>query len=198
MKIKLTRLQKEIVIWMIFFSVCAASGLIYVNTLENDHEGIIRLHILASSDSKEDQALKLKVRDKVIQYMEGQESVEESREYIESHLDDIEEIANGVIADEGFDYKAKARLGVFFIPEKSYEDLTLPAGNYEALRITLGKGHGMNWWCVIFPNLCLIDEDAVTDAVDEEGEESEGHDRSSGRIILKSKIKEEIKSIMNQ
>ncbi|MDD6042910.1 MAG: stage II sporulation protein R [Eubacteriaceae bacterium] len=194
MKIKLTRLQREIVIWMIFFSVCAISGLIYVNTLENDHEGIIRLHILASSDSKEDQALKLKVRDKVIQYMEGQESIEESREYIESHLDDIEEIANGVIAAEGFEYKAKARLGVFFIPEKCYEDLTLPAGNYEALRITLGKGQGMNWWCVIFPNLCLIDEDAV----DEEGEESEDPDRSSDRIILKSKVKEKIKSIMNQ
>ena len=122
------------------------------------------------------------VRDEIIKYMEGQDDLEECRKYIISHLDDIARKADNVIKAEGFDYESTAELGVFYIPRKSYEDLTLPAGNYEALRIILGEGQGQNWWCVIFPNLCLIDVDSEDAS-------------SSDRLIIKSKIKEKIRNI---
>lgn len=84
-------------------------------------------------------------------------NADESREYLLSHLDEIEKIAEKIIKENGYDYKATAELGVRWIPEKSYGDMTFPAGNYEALNITIGAGEGNNWWCVLFPPLCLID-----------------------------------------
>lgn len=131
----------------------------------NDHEGIIRLHVIANSDSVRDQQLKLKVRDAVIAYMDDQDelsTVSETRKHLEGNLDRLETIANGVIAAEGYDYDAEADLGIRYIPEKTYGDMTFPAGNYEALNITLGDGEGENWWCVVFPPLCLLDEGTMT------------------------------------
>lgn len=128
---------------------------------ENDYEGIIRLHVIANSNTVGDQALKLKVRDAVIAYMDDQPNlgtVDKTREHLEGNLDRLEAIANGVIAAEGYNYTAKADIGVRYIPEKNYGDITFPAGNYEALNITLGDGDGENWWCVLFPPLCLLDE----------------------------------------
>lgn len=127
----------------------------------NDHEGIIRLHVIANSDSVSDQRLKLKVRDAVIEYMDDQDelnTVGETRRHLKNNLGRLETIANGVIAAEGYDYDAKADLGIRYIPEKTYGDMTFPAGNYEALNITIGDGEGQNWWCVVFPPLCLLDE----------------------------------------
>lgn len=127
----------------------------------NDHEGIIRLHVIANSNTVSDQKLKLKVRDAVIAYMDDQDelsTVSETRSHLKGNLDRLETIANGVIAAEGYDYSAKADLGIRYIPEKTYGDMTFPAGNYEALNITLGDGAGANWWCVVFPPLCLLDE----------------------------------------
>ena len=137
----------------------------YIGDIENDHEGIIRLHVIANSNDAEDQALKLKVRDGIIAYMDQQDDLtttEETREYLRSDLDRLETIANGIIASEGYDYTAKAKLGIRYIPEKTYGDITFPAGNYEALNITLGEGEGENWWCVLFPPLCLLDEGTIT------------------------------------
>lgn len=173
---RLTLLQKEIIAWIIFFSLCAGVGIYYINHLPNEHPGIIRLHVIANSDAEEDQELKLKVRDEIIRFMEGQESLGDARSYINDNIDSIEAISERVIEENGYDYPARAKLGVTFIPEKSYEDLTLPAGNYEALNITLGRGDGQNWWCVIFPQLCLI------------GEKDSEH-----KLVLKSKIKEMMK-----
>ncbi len=181
---RLTVLQKELCVWIAVFAVAAVLGVFYIEHTPNDHPGIIRLHVIANSNSPEDQALKLAVRDEIIRMMEGQEDLEDARSYIDGHLDEIETAAEKVIREKGFDYPASAKRKVVFIPEKRYEDLTLPAGNYEALRITLGRGEGHNWWCVIFPQLCLIgepDEEAA-------GEEAEGT-----KIVLKSKIKEMIK-----
>ena len=145
--------------------------------MENEHEDIIRFHVIANSDSAEDQALKLKVRDGVLeavneelvretmaQYVDAGEDitkveldVTDSREYIQENLAMIEEIAEEIIQGEGYDYEVSAELGVRWIPEKTYGDSTFPAGNYEALNITIGEGNGQNWWCVLFPPLCLID-----------------------------------------
>ena len=174
---KLTRLQKEIIGLLVILTIGVVSGTYYMDHLQNEHPGMIRLHIIANSDSPEDQMLKLKVRNELIAFMEGQENLEDARSYIDEHLDDIEICADEIIRESGFVYTASAERKVTFIPEKSYEDLTLPAGNYEALRVTLGEGKGQNWWCVIFPQLCLIGEDA-------DGE----------KLILKSKIKEILKA----
>ena len=173
MKYTLTKLQKE-VLMLILISLTLGGAILYGSEhAPNEHPGIIRLHVVANSDSPEDQMIKRKVRNEMIAAMEGQSDLEEARAYIDEHLVDMELTAEAVIASCGGDYQAKAERKVTFIPEKSYEDLTLPAGNYEALRITLGEGKGQNWWCVIFPQLCLI------------GEEADGE-----KLILKSKIKE--------
>ena len=133
----------------------------YIGDHENEHEGIIRLHVIANSNTVGDQALKLKVRDAVIAYMDNQKglsTVDETRTFLEHDLDRLETIANGIIAADGKDYSANANIGIRYIPEKTYGDITFPAGNYEALNITLGEGGGENWWCVLFPPLCLLDE----------------------------------------
>lgn len=139
-----------------------------------EHDGIIRFHVIANSNSEEDQALKLEVRDKVLQTINGQLiretmirhedsdmeamlTIDESRQYILDNLTEIQTIAEEVIAENGFDYPAQANLGRCWIPEKKYGDITYPAGNYEALNISIGEGAGENWWCVLFPPLCLID-----------------------------------------
>lgn len=177
----------------------------YIGDSQNQYEGIVRLHVLANSDTVGDQALKLKVRDAVIEYMEKQEdlhSAEETREYLGENLDRLEKIAEGVIASEGYDYSAKADLGVRYIPEKTYGDITFPAGNYEALNITIGRGEGENWWCVLFPPLCLLDEGTAADSVADESagsgdgtisEESDEDDENSSeaqRLRLRWKLAE--------
>lgn len=182
---KLTVLQKELLIWIVFFLLCAGIGALYIEHTPNRHPGMIRLHVIADSDELADQKLKLAVRDKIIGYMEGQESIEASREYIDANLDEIEKLAESVIDEHGFDYPARAERRVMFIPAKSYEDLTLPAGNYETLNVTLGRGDGENWWCVIFPQLCLVGEKRSGDS-DVNGD---------GKIVLKSKIKEMMKKM---
>lgn len=137
----------------------------YIGDGENNHEGIIRLHVIANSDTVADQSLKLKVRDAVIEYMNKQEdlrSVDDTRAYLEDNLGRLEKITEGVIASEGYDYSSSAEMGIRYIPEKAYGDITFPAGNYEALNITIGSGEGENWWCVLFPPLCLLDEGTET------------------------------------
>ena len=154
-------------------------------TVTNEYEGIIRLHVIANSDSDEDQQLKLKVRDAVISQVDdlnNKNDISESREWIASHLDDITSLAESVVRENGCNYSASAELGVRWIPEKTYGDMYFPAGNYEALTITLGKGEGENWWCVLFPPLCLITED-------EEELEKMGID-SQDQIQVKSWLKE--------
>lgn len=154
---------------LVTFALVVVMGFVLAATYEeteaaavNEYKGIIRLHVIANSDSVEDQNLKLKVRDAVIQEvsrLEAKKDIGESRKWLTSHLDDLEETANSVIAENDCNYRASAELGVRWIPEKTYGDMYFPAGNYEALTITLGKGEGQNWWCVLFPPLCLITED---------------------------------------
>ena len=157
----------------------------YTGERTNEHEGIIRLHVIANSDTVGDQALKLKVRDAVIEYMGKQEElkdIDDTREYLEGNKERLERIAEGVIAAEGYDYPAGVNMGVRYIPEKTYGDITFPAGNYEALNITIGSGAGQNWWCVLFPPLCLLDEGTAptsSEAIDKElSELSESADSS--------------------
>jgi stage II sporulation protein R len=124
-------------------------------------EAVIRFHVIANSDSEEDQKIKYKVRDGVLESvqaaMEEAENKEEAEQVLASQLDVITDAANEILAGEGVSYRAKAVMEETQFPEKTYGDLTFPAGTYEAVRLLLGTGEGKNWWCVMFPTLCLVD-----------------------------------------
>ena len=157
----------------------------YEDEPTNQYSGIIRLHVIANSDSADDQNLKLKVRDQIIKEvgsLEKSQDIEQSRSYLENHLKDMEKTAAKVIEENGKEYGAEADLGVRWIPAKTYGDMYFPAGNYEALNLTLGEGKGQNWWCVLFPPLCLIEEDQ--EAMDELGYTEDQ------QIEIKSKLME--------
>ena len=130
-------------------------------------EKILRFHVLANSDSSEDQDLKLKVRDEVGNYMAVQladvSSLEESEEVVSSHISEIERLAESVIQEEGYDYPVTASLENCIFPEKTYGEYTFPSGYYEALRVVIGEGEGQNWWCVMYPNLCFSGSMYMTD-----------------------------------
>ncbi len=131
----------------------------------NEHPGIIRMHVIANSNSPEDQKLKLKVRDEVLEYVSrytgNSKNIDETRLFLTGHRQELAETAKAVIAQNGYDYDIDVQLGVRWIKEKNYGDMIFPAGNYEALNITIGKGQGENWWCVLFPPLCLVKDKNV-------------------------------------
>lgn len=121
----------------------------------------IRLRILANSDSAADQLVKRLVRDEIVKAMNSwvtaPQTIEEARQTIIDHMPEIEQITANVLQSRGFDYMSSAELGMVPFPTKMYGNEVYPAGDYEALRITLGEGNGQNWWCVLFPPLCFID-----------------------------------------
>lgn len=125
-------------------------------------DNLIRLHVIADSDSEEDQRVKLKVRDRILREMsecfEGAESPEECKSIVRENMGKIIECANDELEKNGFDYTARVYFGHFDFPVKQYKNIILPAGNYEAVRVVLGTGSGQNWWCVMYPPLCFVDE----------------------------------------
>ncbi|WP_394138583.1 stage II sporulation protein R [Cytobacillus oceanisediminis] len=121
----------------------------------------IRLRILANSDDEEDQELKRKVRDavneEITEWVAELTSIEDARNLIQSRLPEIQKIAEEVVEEEGFDQKVNTDFGKVSFPTKLYGQFLYPAGEYEAILITLGEGKGANWWCVLFPPLCFLD-----------------------------------------
>ncbi|MDD5018236.1 MAG: stage II sporulation protein R [Eubacteriales bacterium] len=120
-----------------------------------------RLHIIANSDSAEDQQVKLVVRDAVLEItkdgMENCDNAEQAEEYITENIEIILKTANDTLIENGFGYAATATVGTCYFPEKSYQDITYPEGDYQALKVILGDGEGQNWWCVMFPPLCITE-----------------------------------------
>ncbi len=155
------------------FSLCLICILLSLKALNDDSSKsaaamqkdiaseIIRFHVIANSDSAGDQALKLKVKSAVTEslypVLSNATDVDEARQIVEKHLDQIEALADKVIEDNGYHYPVSASLEKGYFPIKVYGDLTLPPGQYEALRIEIGKAKGQNWWCVMFPPLCFVD-----------------------------------------
>ena len=123
---------------------------------------LIRFHVIANSDSDKDQKLKSKVRDEVISYLqpklENSNSIEESEKIIKNEYKTLENISKKVISKNGYNYIVKVGLEYSNFPAKQYSSVVLPAGKYKALRIIIGEGKGKNWWCVMFPPLCFIDD----------------------------------------
>ncbi len=122
-------------------------------------ENVLRLHVLANSDSPEDQALKLKVRDGILkvseEVFEGCQSVGEAEAVAREHLPLFKSVAERIISDNGYDYAVKVELSDTWFETRDYDGFSLPAGNYEALRVLIGEANGKNWWCVMFPSVCI-------------------------------------------
>lgn len=153
---------------------------------------VLRLHIIANSDSSEDQALKLKIRDRILEesgdLFEGVSDIDNAVLKAEQNADYYCEIANRVIKENGYDYKAEATVGYSYFETREYEDFTLPAGNYKSLIISLGEAKGKNWWCVIFPEVCI--PAATADLSDTVTEESSHIAEQPQRYIMRFKIAE--------
>lgn len=155
-------LKMTIILSFLLFIYITIYAISYAKYISNDiSESVFRLHVIANSDTKEDQDLKYKVRDKLIEYMNSLSSnyttKEEAIEVVKNHKNEFKQIALNTIKDEGFDYDVNINIGNFEFPTKHYGDISLPAGFYDALRVEIGEAKGQNWWCVMFPPLCFVD-----------------------------------------
>ena len=126
---------------------------------KNVSDNVFRLHILANSDSETDQNLKLRVRDKVLEYTEclykNADNLQNAEQLTKESLQDIANVAQKEVFDNGYSYQVKAEVRKIHFDTRYYENVTMPSGDYEALRITIGEGKGHNWWCVMYPSLCV-------------------------------------------
>lgn len=143
----------------IYTSICAFSYAEYIST--DISNSVFRLHVLANSDSKEDQDLKYKVRDSLLNYMNSIcsncSNKEEAINLVEQNQKIFKQIALDTIHNEGYNYDVNINIGNFEFPTKTYGDISLPTGFYDALRVEIGNAKGQNWWCVMFPPLCFVD-----------------------------------------
>lgn len=168
------------------------SDVVAVNSgldMDNPYADIMRFHVRANSDSDEDQELKLAVRDDVITMLKPLvadcDSVAKSKEVIVNNLENIYSTAVNTITEQGYDYPVKVYVTVEEFPAKTYGDLTFPAGKYQALRIDIGNALGQNWWCVMYPPLCFIDD--ATTVVSDDGKE----------ILRRNLTDEEYRALLN-
>ncbi len=137
--------------------------LVYILTLFEDRnilgENVVRLHVVANSDTQEDQAVKLEVRDAVMAFLEENMAqipdAHQAKQWLQAHLPEIEAVANQTLQVLGQQAEAVVTFLREAFPTKAYDSFSLPAGVYDALKITIGEGQGQNWWCVVFPSLCL-------------------------------------------
>lgn len=134
---------------------------------------VFRFHVIANSDSEEDQELKIKVKEAVVAYMRetlsGAENAAEAKAWAIRHKEELARVSEEVLRAEGCSDKVTAEVVRCEFPDKTYGDITFPAGWYDALRIRIGKAQGHNWWCVLYPNLCFMD--SVHAVVPKEGKD---------------------------
>lgn len=144
----------------VFFLIFSAYS--YASSISSDlSKSVFRLHVIANSDSDEDQSLKLQVRDKLLDYMNSitanVSSKDDAIKIAQDHQKDFQIIAEQTILDKGYSYPVTVEIGNYEFPTKHYGDITLPSGYYDALRVKIGDACGHNWWCVMFPPLCFVD-----------------------------------------
>ena len=150
-----------LLIFLLFLYVLIAATS-YTNAVcSSISENVFRLHVIANSNSDEDQNLKYIVRDAILDYInnisQSSNSKAEVISLVNNNIDEIKEIAQNTVYENGYDYNVVLSIGNFSFPTKTYGDISLPAGYYDALRVEIGSAKGENWWCVMFPPLCFID-----------------------------------------
>lgn len=151
--------KRILIAFLVLSSVLLFVGLLPIHGEAEIYDTVVRLHVLANSDSPEDQALKLKVRDAVLEItvpmLEGCKTQEEALALLESNGDALQAAAEAVITREGYDYPVHIQLGMEEYPQRNYDSFCFPGGEYASLRIGIGEAEGQNWWCCLFPPLCL-------------------------------------------
>ena len=160
--IKNSKIGISITLILLLFLYTTINAISYVEAVSTDiSDSVFRLHVIANSDSKEDQSLKYKVRDNLLKYMNNIcrdcSSKQEAIDLVTEHQEEFKQFALDTIKKEGYSYNVKINIGNFEFPTKQYGDISLPAGYYDALRVEIGEAKGRNWWCVMFPSLCFID-----------------------------------------
>ena len=155
------KVKNSLILLFLLFLYISISAISYVNAVSSDIENsVFRLHVIANSDTKEDQDLKYKVRDNLIKYMntlcKDITNKEEAIKISKLHEEDFLNIANNTIKENGYSYPVTIEFGNFSFPTKDYGDISLPAGYYDAIRVKIGEAKGQNWWCVMFPPLCFV------------------------------------------
>ena len=174
MKKKLLRIEISLLVALIICGVLNINA--FSQQCESIREKMLRMHVIANSDSEEDQQLKLKVRDAVLlageKVFDGSITATEAKEKITPHIDYLENVALDTIKNEGFDYGVEITVENEYFNTRTYDNIiTLPAGYYNAIKVIIGEGKGQNWWCVMFPPMCLptaVAECEISDVLTED------------------------------
>ena len=165
-------------------------GMLPVHGEAEIYDTVVRLHVLANSDSEEDQALKLKVRDAIIEVVspavEDCRSQSEAIAAIGGVMEEIQSTAEQVVASEGFDYPVSVQIGEEHYPTRTYENCAFPEGDYVSLRVGIGEAEGQNWWCCLFPPLCLSAASTEADSDNEDAFISVGLSADQYQLITQS------------
>ncbi|MGR6837201.1 stage II sporulation protein R [Syntrophomonas erecta] len=152
---------KKIFMFIIMVTLVSCTG-IYVKELRGTplQDSVLRLHVVANSDTVTDQTLKIEVKDAVIAMMKedfsGIDDLDQARQTAADKVPDIKQVAEEVVDKKGFTYPVKVSVGEYEFPTKSYGNFVLPQGDYQAVKVIIGEGQGRNWWCVLFPPLCMV------------------------------------------
>lgn len=205
--LKKINISKKALEWgLIFGFICSVfcSFADFDASCEELRHNVLRLHIVANSDSEQDQTLKLEIRDRILEesqsLFETEKDLQSAIKTAKENIKLYEKIANEVINEAGLDYKAEAKIGKAFFETRVYEDFTLPSGEYESLIINLGKSEGKNWWCVVFPSVCLPLENraSLSQSVGEKGcEIAQNGERFKAKfktVEIYEKIKKSLKN----
>lgn len=199
-------IRKNIELGVLFGLICAImlSFSHFEMRCDELRQGVLRLHIIANSDSDADQNLKLAVRDEILKnstdIFKDCDSVDDAIVTASTNVENINVIANEVIKKSGFDYKAKVSVGDRYFNTREYDDFTLPAGTYKSLIVDLGEAKGKNWWCVVFPCVCVPTacDASLSDSVSYEAADT-AKNASKYKIKFKTvEIYEEIKKIFSK
>lgn len=200
------RLRRNIELGVLFGIICAVvlSFARFEARCDELRENVLRLHIIANSDSDEDQNLKLAVRDEILKsstdIFKNCTDISSACDIAETQLDFIADTANAVISQNGFDYTASVLVDDAYFETREYEDFTLPAGTYKSLIVNLGEGKGKNWWCVVFPCVCVPTADGaeLSDSVSEGAAETAENPQKYVMKFKTVEIYEQIKKIFSK
>lgn len=190
------KIKSIFILFLLFFLFLFVTFVSYASSVSSDlSDNFFRLHIIANSNSKEDQELKLKIRDTVISYMNtlnyNNLSKEQAINITEENLNNLKRTVEETIRDNGFKYSCNLEIGNYYFPTKYYGNISLPSGYYDALKINIGDAKGKNWWCSLYPPLCFTD--VSSGVIDEESQEYLKNNLTDDEYLLISKGNEDIK-----
>ncbi len=200
---KNTILRIEISVLIALVICCATNINTFSKQCDNIRDKMLRMHVIANSDSKEDQELKLKVRDAVLEegkeLFDGSVTSKEAEKILTPHIKELEEVSLETIKNEGFDYKVKITVGEEYFKTRTYDNsVTLPAGYYTAVKVVIGEGQGQNWWCVMFPPMCLPAANAECELSDVLNTDETDIVTNSEKYKFKFKIVEFLEDLMKR